>query len=102
MELKYLLDSKLDSNFPGFEPYPYFKQLSYSHSGGLYIAKGQLYFLLAYKNQHAKAFFSSDLFDKKFIQAWAWAKLSSSWDLALLQLICIKWMNKEVSLYYAS
>ena len=23
MELKYLLDSKLDSNNPGFEPYPY-------------------------------------------------------------------------------
>ena len=22
MELKYLLDSKLDSNIPGFEPYP--------------------------------------------------------------------------------
>ena len=31
----------------------------------------------------------------------SWTKLSSSWNWALLQLICIKLMNKKVSLYYA-
>ena len=31
-----------------------------------------------------------------------WAKLSSSWNWALLQLICIKLINKKVSLYYAN
>ena len=27
MELEYLVDSQLDSNFPGFEPYPYLRHI---------------------------------------------------------------------------
>ena len=32
----------------------------------------------------------------------SWAKLRSSWNWALLQLICIKLIKKNVLLYYAS